>query len=214
MANNVSYDEEHKVAADDEQPAGRGAGELSSRRSQIVTAARELLESGGNDAVTMRAIANKLGIQAPSLYKHFPDKAALEAALVAATFVELADAFSQVARRSRHPLAALGRAYRGWATSHPHLYLLMTNRPLERERLPEGVEAAAAAPIVKACGGDPDRARAAWAFAHGMTSLELANRFPPGADLDAAWRSGLDALQQSTTTPNEGAHDEDPRTHH
>jgi hypothetical protein len=71
----------------------------------------------------------------------------------------------------------------------------MTNRPLERDRLPEGVEAGAAAPILEACGGDADLARAAWAFAHGMTSLELADRFPPGADLDAAWRAGTNALQ-------------------
>jgi AcrR family transcriptional regulator len=171
---------------------------LTGRKAEVVNAARDLLESGGPDAVTMRAIANKLGIQAPSLYKHFADKEALETALVAAGFIEQAEAFA-AASRSRNPLAALARAYRAWATAHPHLYLLMTNRPLERDRLPEGVESAAAAPIVKACGGDSNRARAAWAFAHGMTSLELANRFPPDADLDAAWRSGIDALQLPTT---------------
>jgi hypothetical protein len=44
---------------------------------------------------------------------------------------------------------------------------------------------------VIAAGGDPDRARAAWAFAHGMTILELDGRFPPGADLDAAWAAGI-----------------------
>ncbi|MDQ1598507.1 MAG: hypothetical protein QOI70_1931 [Microbacteriaceae bacterium] len=172
---------------------------LTGRQAEIVDAARELLEAGGPEAVTMRAIAESLGIQAPSLYKHFPDKEALESALVAAGFVEQAEAFV-AASRSRNPLTALARAYRSWATAHPHLYLLMTSRPLERDRLPEGVEAAAAAPIVKACGGDADRARAAWAFAHGMTSLELADRFPPDADLDAAWRSGIDALRAPHAT--------------
>ncbi|MGZ4766422.1 MAG: TetR/AcrR family transcriptional regulator [Ilumatobacteraceae bacterium] len=167
---------------------------LTGRKAQIVDAARNLLEAGGAEAVTMRAIAEKLAIQAPSLYKHFADKDAVEAALVAAGFVEQAETFG-AASRSRNPLAALARAYRSWAAAHPHLYLLMTNRPLERDRLPEGVEAAAAAPILKACGGDPNRARAAWAFAHGMASLELANRFPPDADLDAAWRCGIDAFQ-------------------
>jgi hypothetical protein len=44
-------------------------------------------------------------------------------------------------------------------------------------------------------GGDRDRARAVWAFAHGMTILELNGRFPPDADLDAAWRRGLDAFR-------------------
>jgi AcrR family transcriptional regulator len=172
---------------------------LKGRKAQIVDAARYLLEAGGPEAVTTRAIAERLSIQAPSLYKHFADKDAVEAALVAAGFVEQAEAFA-AASRSRNPLTALGRAYRSWALAHPHLYLLMTNRPLERDQLPEGVEAAAAAPLLKACGGDRNRARAAWAFAHGMTSLELANRFPPDADLDAAWRCGIDALQPPHTT--------------
>jgi AcrR family transcriptional regulator len=170
------------------------------RQAEIVASARELLESGGPEAVTMRAIAERLGIRAPSLYKHFPDKSAVEGALVVAGFKEQA-AWFRVATRSGKPLAALARAYRSWALAHPHLYLLMTTRPLDRDRLPDGVEASAAEPLLQACGGDPDRARAAWAFAHGMASLELANRFPPHADLDAAWRSGIAALTAAFDTP-------------
>jgi hypothetical protein len=45
--------------------------------------------------------------------------------------------------------------------------------------------------VVAAAGGDPDRARALFAFAHGMTILELDGRFPPAADIDAAWDAGL-----------------------
>ena len=41
--------------------------------------------------------------------------------------------------------------------------------------------------------GDPDRARAV-GFAHGMVILELDGRFPPGADLEAAWAAGLAAF--------------------
>ena len=71
----------------------------------------------------------------------------------------------------------------------------MTERPIDRERLEPGVEDRAARPLVQAVGGDGDRARAVWAFAHGMTILELNGRFPPGADLDAAWRRGIDAFR-------------------
>ena len=80
-------------------------------------------------------------------------------------------------------------------------------RPLNRDQLPPGLrdqlppglrdqllEDRAAAPPVIALGGEPDRARAAWAFAHGMIMLELNGRFPPTADLDAAWRAGLAAF--------------------
>jgi hypothetical protein len=41
---------------------------------------------------------------------------------------------------------------------------------------------------------DPDLARAAWAHAHGMVVLELAGRFPPGADVGAAWRAAAAAF--------------------
>ncbi len=70
----------------------------------------------------------------------------------------------------------------------------MTDRPLPREALPEGVEARAAAPLLRAA-GNQDLTRAIWAFAHGMVQLEIARRFPPGADLDTAWREGIAAFQ-------------------
>jgi hypothetical protein len=70
----------------------------------------------------------------------------------------------------------------------------MTDKPLDRARLEPGAEDRAAAAITAAVGGDADRARAAWAFAHGMTILELDDRFPPGADLDAAWAAGIAAF--------------------
>jgi AcrR family transcriptional regulator len=138
----------------------------------------------------MRRVAERVGIRAPSIYKHLPDKQALEAALISAGFEEWAEAF-----KGETP-EAVGRAYRAYALAHPHLYRLMTERPLPRERLSPGVEERAARPIVEAVGGDEHAARAAWAFAHGMTILELNGRFPPGADLDAAWATGMRAFKR------------------
>lgn len=160
-----------------------------SRRDEIVEAARSLLEEEGSEALTMRRLADRLGIRAPSLYKHFSGKGELEAALDALALEEVAQALT-----GARDLDELGRAYRGFALAHPHLYRFTTERPLPRELLPEGLEARAAAPVVRAVGGDPDRARAVWAFSHGMVMLELAGRFPPDADLDAAWRAGLRAF--------------------
>jgi AcrR family transcriptional regulator len=166
------------------------APELTPRAREIVDAARELLEAEGPEGLSMRRVADRIGIRAPSIYKHLPDKQALEAALVSAGFVESAEAFEAAGG----DLTALARAYRSYALEHPHLYRLMTDRPLDRERLAPGVEERAAAPIVAAV-GDADGARAMWAFAHGMTILELNGRFPPGADLDAAWEQGIAAFR-------------------
>ena len=142
----------------------------------------------------MRAIAADLGIRAPSLYKHVADKETLEVALISEALAEIAAAFELAAAGSDDPLASLAAAYRLWALDHPHLYRLMMDRPLPRERLAPGLEDRAAAALVAAAGGDPDAARAAFAFAHGMVVLELNDRFPPDADLAAAWRRGVAAF--------------------
>lgn len=167
----------------------------SARLREIVATARELLERDGADGLSMRRIADRLGIRAPSLYKHVAGKQELENALISSGFEELAARFGQVRAGSPgEQLRGLGRAYRAFAHDHPHLYRLMTERPLDRPGLRPGVEDAAGAPIVAAVGGDADLARAAFAFAHGMTILELNHRFPPGADVDAAWERGMLAL--------------------
>jgi AcrR family transcriptional regulator len=206
----------------------------SARAREVVAAGRRLLEEEGPEALTMRRLAERLGIRAPSLYKHLPDKAALEAAIIATGFEEAAAAFEAAvegadgggqgahggagtasdgagtgAGRALPALAAggtlpvlgaggalpaLAAAYRRFALAHPHLYRLMTNGPLPREHLPPGLEDRTAAPVLRAAGSQA-RARAVWAFAHGMVMLELDHRFPADADLDAAWRAGIAAFQ-------------------
>ena len=86
---------------------------------------------------------------------------------------------------------------RAYAVAHPHLYRLMNYQPLRRDLLPGGLETRAAQPLAEAAGYDEARARAMWAFAHGMVSLEIDGRFPPRADLDEAWRAGLAAFAPS-----------------
>ena len=177
-----------------------------------MAAGRQLLEEEGPEALTMRRLAERVGIRAPSLYKHLPDKAALEAAIIATGFEEAAATFEQAVEgpgegpgeepgawqpaARGNALVALAAAYRRFALEHPHLYRLMNNGPLPREQLPPGLENRTAAPLVRAAGSQA-RARAVWAFAHGMVLLELDQRFPPDADLDAAWHAGIAAFQAS-----------------
>jgi AcrR family transcriptional regulator len=178
--------------------ADDGAGPIAFIETVVAGPAHLVGCSDGAAALTMRGLAERLGIRAPSLYKHLPDKAALETAIIATGFEDTAAvleaALADAERSGEDPLDALATAYRNFALGHQHLYRLMTDRPLARERLPEGVEDRAAAPLLRAA-GDPDRARAVWAFAHGMIVLELAQRFPPGADVPTAWRAGIEAFQ-------------------
>jgi Tetracyclin repressor-like, C-terminal domain len=111
--------------------------------------------------------------------------------VVAAGFAELAAVLAAAAAGGA---AAIATAYRAYALAHPHLYRLMNYQPLRRDLLPAGLEARAAGPLAEAAGHDQARARAMWAFAHGMVSLEIDGRFPPDADLDEAWHAGLTAF--------------------
>ena len=168
---------------------------LSPRAREIAVAARALLEEQGVDRLSMRGLGERLGMKAPSLYKHFPSKEALEATLISIGFEEQAELFRAALNDSSEPLAAMANAYRAYAKRNPQLYRLMYDRPLNRALLVPGTEEAAAAPSLEATGGDEELARAAWALAHGITILELNSRFGEGADVDAAWRSGIELLQ-------------------
>jgi AcrR family transcriptional regulator len=184
--------------------ASNAPDRLSPRAREIVTAAREILEQEGPEGLSMRRIAESLGIRAPSIYKHLPDKDALEAAIISAGFEDQAALFEAAIAASEDPLDTLACAYRDFACDHPHLYRLMTERALNRELLVPGSQERAALPLYRATGENLDLARAAWAFAHGMTILEINRRFPPDADLDAAWQHGIDALR-SADQPSPGA---------
>ena len=153
-----------------------------SRLEEIVDVAQRLLEDEGPDALSMRRLAGELGVKAPSLYKHVDGKERIEAELQERALTQLGSALHLAV-----DLRALGRAYRQWALAHPSLYELTTRKPLHRNQLGEGVETAASARLVALSGGNVDRARALWAAAHGLVDLELANRFPEGADVQAAW---------------------------
>ena len=165
----------------------------SERRRDIVHAAGRILGEEGPEGLTMRRVAAAVGIRAPSLYKHFPDKAALEHAIIAEGLAELVSLIARWGSERGGDLGRIARGYRRYALENPHLYRLMTERELDRDRLPAGVDESA---VFDQLMGGHDRARAAWAFAHGMVVLELAGRFPPGADIDAAWSAGIEAFDR------------------
>lgn len=167
---------------------------MSSRRDEILEVAVTVLEEAGPEALTMRELADRMGIRAPSLYKHVQDKDDIVAGVQEWALLDMGRHLSAVTGQG---LVALAEAYRSWARAHPRLYEVATRRPLARERIAPGVEDAAAAPLVTAVGGDEHLARALWALAHGLVDLELSNRFPPEADLDATWRTALSGFERT-----------------
>ncbi len=170
--------------------ARRGEGEHL--REEILEAATRLVaETGSVDAVSMRMIADAVGVSPPSLYLHFADKSELVFACCDAQFSRLLERVTVVLAEVEQPLErflALGRTYAAWGLEHPEAYRLLFLTP--HPHIPDHVDhaelaGAAAYGLLVACtrdaiaagdlrGGDPEVvAVGCWAAVHGAVSLLL-----------------------------------------
>ncbi|WP_245981816.1 TetR/AcrR family transcriptional regulator [Frondihabitans australicus] len=85
----------------------------------------ELARSGaGAEALTLAAVADRLGVKIPSLYKHVAGLPALQRGLMLRAKLSLGDAMrsAAVGRSGDDAVAAVAHAYRGWAAEHPGQY--------------------------------------------------------------------------------------------
>ncbi len=88
----------------------RVADHLTPRALQIATAAQDLIDAEGLDALSMRALGDRVGIRAASIYKHFKNKEAVEAAVISAIYEEQAIIYEAVVDESDQPLLAFADA--------------------------------------------------------------------------------------------------------
>lgn len=161
---------------------------------RILNAARVLFERDGPDAVSMRRVADAVGITPMAIYRHFPNREALLKKISDDSFHEIArhwDAHRYggdlIAR-----LLATQRIYLDYALAHPHLFdHAFSVRRDDARRFPEDFHArlsptanvvhdvvieAQQQGLLRA--GDPwDITMTLWAHAHGLIALYRAGRF-------------------------------------
>ena len=169
----------------------RPAPDLDLRRHRVLRAARDLAESEGWAALTMRRLAAELAVTQPVLYTAFASRQALIDAAALAGFDDLAAALEAV---QASPMVRM-RAYLDFAATHPRLYEAMFSLPstltFATGDVPE--------PLLRAFSGIrgafPDaegtRAEVAWSVLHGLATLQAAGRLPTSraqARLDLAHR--------------------------
>jgi AcrR family transcriptional regulator len=105
-------------------------GEGAKLRDEIIAAAVELLDEEGDErAVTLRSVARRIGIAAPSIYPHFPDQPAIMLAVVRQEFDRLTMTLREAAQADsqdpRQRLLAVCHAYLNLAQTHPERYRTM-----------------------------------------------------------------------------------------
>lgn len=94
----------------------------------LVAAAAAILDAHGEHALTIRAVAARVGVSHNAPYKHFADKQELLAAVAAQSFRELRAELAGAAGDATSPLDALRRmapAYLGYVRRHPVRYRLL-----------------------------------------------------------------------------------------
>ena len=178
----------------------RRAERREATRQEILAAAWNVAHEGGLSALTLRDVAARVGMQAPSLYSHFPSKNAIYDAMFAQAWAECEatlDVFDR--RRSRSPRAALKSAamtFFDFAVADPARTQLMTQRTIPGfEPTPESY-----APSVRVLDrtrqflrdlgcDDPQALDIYTALISGLVDQQMAN--DPGGD---RWRRLLDRV--------------------
>jgi AcrR family transcriptional regulator len=167
-------------------------------RRRLCVAAESLFAERGIEAVTMRELAQALGVSPMTPYRYFKDKDAILAAVRAAAFARFADTIEAALARAGAPLdksRAAGEAYIAFALSEPHAYRLMfdLSQPTEKD-YPELTAAATRArrtmtahveAMIDAGGmqGDAELiGHLFWSVLHGMLMLQLSDKLGPTID--------------------------------
>ena len=110
------------------RPRGRPALGKGLTREDILAAALTLLDDGGGQGLTMRALAARLGVTPMSLYHHVEDRAALLRALSDRVYVKVLDRSDAVAEPRQQVRAMLIR-YHNAVHRHPQLTMAIFATP-------------------------------------------------------------------------------------
>ena len=187
-------------------------GEGDKLREVILDRAEALLlEAGSQEAVSIRAIADRCGVTPPAIYMHFADKDALFLEVCSRRFRELDAWIEAASRAATDPLDELrirGAAYVTFGLEHPEAYRLLMMGQREgriddpgmeagRDAFLHMVEAVDRCVKAGALGGGADPYQTSlvlWSGIHGVTSLMISFKNFDWGDRDQLVERVLDVL--------------------
>ena len=165
-------------------------------RDRVVSEAEVLTDEAGIDALTLAALADRLGVRQPSLYKHIDGLPALKRALAVRAKHELGEVLARasVGKAGDDAIRALAGAYRTWAHQHPGRYYASVRAADPSDPEDQAATAAAVSVVLDVLGGyglhgadAVHAARALRSALHGFVSLEAAGGFGLPESLDESF---------------------------
>ena len=179
-------------------------------RETIIQTARKLIERGGLDSLSLASVAGKLGIKAPSLYRHVESKGALLHAVIENTYQDLFNAYNEAITNSSddpvEQLISLASAQREFAHANPNAYMLAYEVKDPEVRADPNMllqQAIALQKIMARISGEENSLtalRGLLAIGHGFVILELNGQFKRGGDLSIAYEESIRAYLRGWQT--------------
>ena len=176
---------------------------------RVVAEAGELADEVGLDQLTLAALAARLGVRQPSLYKHVASIDALQRLISMRGKAELADVLGQAAmgRARDDALVAMAHAWRAWALDHPGRYQIGQRAPApgDADHLAVADRFVAVMTAVMAgygLDGDDaiDAVRAYRSALHGFVSLEASGGFGMPLSVDRSFGRLVHALVRAMSS--------------
>lgn len=171
-------------------------------REMVIATARQLIERDGLEKLSLRKLADELGVKAPSLYRYFKNKTAILRAVNEDTSVQLTQALRDAVDHDvplQEQLISLAHTYRAFAHENRLTYGLLMTNTIEDIQPPDEVLAQNVLPLQALFAqwvGENDSLpalRGAFALLHGWSMLENANQLRRGGDLDAHFEASFRA---------------------
>jgi AcrR family transcriptional regulator len=175
----------------------------------IVAAGRQILEADGVDALTLVAVADAVGVRAPSLYKRIDGRSDLVRRISNDVAADLQSRLEAAAASgdARTDLRAMARTARTFAHENPHAYSLLFGPLPETWRIDPALNAEVGAVILRVTAklAGPEEAlsaaRTVVAWLNGFLAMELNGSFRLGGDVEAAFDYGIDRILDGITRP-------------
>jgi AcrR family transcriptional regulator len=169
-------------------------------REAVAEAAVALAAEEGFERLTIRRVAERLGVRAPSLYNHVAGLEELKRAVAALAAQRLAGRLMRAAvgKSGETAVFAIADAYRSFAKEHPDLYTVTLRAPEPDDARYSG----AAEEILEIVGAalEPyrlgpeehlDAIRGLRSLCHGFVSLELGGGFGMPRDVDRSFEQAV-----------------------
>lgn len=174
--------------------------------ASVVAAAAQLADDRGLAELTMARIAERVGVRAPSLYKHVASQDALVRGIAVLGLTEAGEAMGTAIQglSGRDALAAAARAFRGYVLAHPGRYAATVGLPSVGPDDPLGAASLRSLAPLEAvlrgygieAGAMMHALRIVRSALHGFATLESEKGFRWSADVDESFERLVDLLDR------------------